>query len=104
MIETVQRQEKPEEEEPLQGIFENKPEQSIYTSCSTASIQRKEENRTGMPDNLKDSVENLSGIYMGDVRVHYYSDKPAQVGALAYTQGTDIHVAPGQEKHLPHEA
>lgn len=41
---------------------------------------------------------------MDDVRVHYNSNKPATVQALAYTQGTDIHVAPGQEKHLPHEA
>jgi hypothetical protein len=41
---------------------------------------------------------------MDDVRVHYNSPKPAQLQALAYTQGTDIHVAPGQEKHLPHEA
>ena len=41
---------------------------------------------------------------MDDVRVHYNSSKPATVQALAYTQGTDIHVAPGQEKHLPHEA
>ena len=24
--------------------------------------------------------------------------------SLAYTQGNDIHVAPGQEKHLAHEA
>ena len=48
--------------------------------------------------------KNLSGIDMSDVRVHYNSAKPAEVGALAYTQGTDIHVAPGQEKHLPHEA
>ncbi|MCZ6678435.1 MAG: DUF4157 domain-containing protein, partial [Candidatus Poribacteria bacterium] len=24
--------------------------------------------------------------------------------ALAYTQGTDIHVGSGQERHLPHEA
>ena len=23
---------------------------------------------------------------------------------MAYTQGTNIHVAPGQERHLPHEA
>ena len=41
---------------------------------------------------------------MNDVKVHYNSLKPAQVQALAYTQGTDIHVGAGQEKHLPHEA
>jgi ssDNA-binding Zn-finger/Zn-ribbon topoisomerase 1 len=41
---------------------------------------------------------------MSDVRVQYNSSKPAQVGALAYTQGTDIHVAPGQEWCTAHEA
>ena len=61
-------------------------------------------NNTGMPDNLKAGIESLSGFSMDDVRVHYNSSKPATVQALAYTQGTDIHVAPGQEKHLPHEA
>ncbi|MBQ7081323.1 MAG: DUF4157 domain-containing protein [Fibrobacter sp.] len=61
-------------------------------------------NNTGMPDNLKSGIESLSGFSMDDVRVHYNSSKPATVRALAYTQGTDIHVAPGQEKCLPHEA
>ncbi len=61
-------------------------------------------NNTGLPDNLKSGIESLSGFSMDDVRVHYNSSKPATVQALAYTQGTDIHVAPGQEKHLPHEA
>jgi hypothetical protein len=63
-----------------------------------------QENKTGLSDNLKAGIENLSGLSMDDVRVHYNSGQPAQLQALAYTQGTDIHVAPGQEKHLPHEA
>lgn len=67
------------------------------------SIQKKP-NNTGLLDNLKSRVENLSGYSMHNVKVHYNSDKPAQLQALAYTQGTDIHVAPAQEKHLPHEA
>lgn len=67
-----------------------------------SAIQRKP-NNTGLPDNLKTGVENLSGLSMDDVRVYYNSPKPATVQALAYTQGTDIHVAPGQEQHLPHE-
>lgn len=61
-------------------------------------------NRTGLPDQLKSGVENLSGLSLDDVKVHYNSAKPAQLNALAYAQGADIHVAPGQEKHLPHEA
>ncbi len=61
-------------------------------------------NNTGLPDNLKSGVENLSGYSMDDVKVHYNSSKPAQLQAHAYAQGTDIHLAPGQQKHLPHEA
>lgn len=61
-------------------------------------------NNTGLPDGLKAGIENLSGHSMNDVKVHYNSDKPAQLQAHAYAQGTDIHLASGQEKHLPHEA
>lgn len=61
-------------------------------------------NNTGLPDNLKSGIENLSGMSMDHVKVHYDSSMPAQLNALAYAQGSDIHVAPGQEKHLPHEA
>lgn len=86
----LQREEGEEEDEPLQGKFK-------------APVQMAK-NETGMPDHLKAGIEELSGFSMDDVRVHYNSDKPATVQALAYTQGTDIHVAPGQERHLPHEA
>ena len=61
-------------------------------------------NQTGMPDGLKAGVEALSGLAMDDVRVHYNSPSPARLQALAYAQSPDIHLAPGQEKHLPHEA
>jgi hypothetical protein len=61
-------------------------------------------NNTGLPDNLKSGIENLSDMNMDHVRVHYNSSKPAQLNALAYAQGSDIHIASGQEKHLPHEA
>ena len=61
-------------------------------------------NNTGLPDGLKSGVESLSSVSLGNVRVHYNSSRPAQLDALAYAQGSDIHVAPGQERHLPHEA
>lgn len=67
------------------------------------SIQMKP-NNTGLPNQLKSGIERLSGYSMDDVKVHYNSSKPAQLNAHAYAQGTDIHVASGQEKHLPHEA
>ena len=64
----------------------------------------KKKNTTGLPDQLKEGLENLSGIAMDDVKVHYNSAQPAQLQAHAYAQGTDIHVEPGQEQHLPQEA
>ncbi len=97
------------EEEPLQGKFvaqraeEEEPLQGKFESPAPAQREQKP-NNTGMPDNLKSGIENLSGYSMDDVKVHYNSDKPAQLNAHAYAQGTDIHVAPGQEQHLPHEA
>jgi len=77
-------------------------EEEIQTK--RASPVQKKENDTGLPDQLKSGVESLSGMSMDHVKVHYNSDKPAQLNALAYAQGSDIHVGPGQEQHVPHEA
>ena len=74
-----------------------------YSAQQQQPIQKKE-NNTGLPDNLKTGIENLSGYSMDDVKVHYNSPQPAQFQAHAYAQGTDIHLASGQEKQLPHEA
>lgn len=57
-----------------------------------------------LPAALRKGVESLSGQDLSDVRVHRNSSEPAQLNALAYAQGRDIHLAPGQERHLPHEA
>lgn len=86
----------------LKRFIDNRP-QAISQMNLIRSIQKKP-NNTGLPDSLKSGVENLSGYSMDDVKVHYNSDKPAQLNALAYAQGTDIHVASGQERHLPQEA
>ncbi len=99
-----------EEEEPLQGKFETaqlaEEEELIqgkFSNTATAQLEQKP-NNTGLPNQLKAGIESLSGMSMDNVKVHYNSDKPAQLNAHAYAQGTDIHVAPGQEQHLPHEA
>lgn len=57
-----------------------------------------------LPDTLASGIEQLSGMSMDGVRVHHGSSKPAQLNALAYTQGDDIYVGRGQEAHVPHEA
>jgi hypothetical protein len=62
------------------------------------------ENHTGLPDQLRSGVESMSGISMDDVKVNFNSPQPAQLNASAFAQGSEIHVGPGQEQHLPHEA
>ncbi|WP_186036902.1 eCIS core domain-containing protein [Burkholderia gladioli] len=57
-----------------------------------------------LPRPLRHGIEHLSGIAMDDVEVHYDSPEPARLGALAYAQGAEVHLAPGQTRHLPHEA
>ena len=74
-----------------------------FVAAQPLPIQPKA-NNTGLPDKLKSGIENLSGHSMDDVKVHYNSAKPAQLNAHAYAQGTQIHIASGQEKHLAHEA
>lgn len=85
------------EEGPLQGRF-----------GSNSSIEQQpqvepEPNRTEMPVSLQAGLEQLSGLDLSYARVHYNSAKPAQLNAFAYTQGQNIEVGPGQERHLPHE-
>lgn len=57
-----------------------------------------------LPADLVSGLENLSGIPMDNVHVHYNSPQPQQLAAQAFAQGSEIYLAPGQEKHLPHEA
>jgi len=92
-----------EEEVQMKAVPIQKATDEEEVQMKAAPVQKKE-NNTGLPDNLKSGVENLSGVSLDDVKVHTNSDQPAQMQAHAFAQGTDIHVAPGQEQHLPHEA
>lgn len=69
-----------------------------------ARISLHKAHNIGMPENLQAGIETLSGLSLEDVKIHYNSSKPARLQALAYTQGSDIHLGPGQEQYLPHEA
>ncbi|MBC3878508.1 HNH endonuclease [Undibacterium sp. FT79W] len=100
-----------EDEELLQGKFApvQRVEEDELLQGKFDTVQRQEQiaarpNNTGLPNQLKSGIESLSGMSMDHVKVHYNSSQPAQLNALAYAQGSDIHVAPGQEQHLPHEA
>jgi hypothetical protein len=105
---TIQRV---DDEELLQGKFaitqRAEEDELLQGKFSTKQVQEQDPvkpNNTGLPNQLKAGIESLSGMSMDHVKVNYNSDKPAQLNAHAYAQGSEIHVAPGQEQHLPHEA
>jgi hypothetical protein len=87
-----------EEDEALRGETKVLPVQRAAVAA-TPKV-----NDTGLPDNLKTGIESLSGMSLDHVRVHYNSSRPAQLNALAYAQGDQIHLSPGHERHVPHEA
>lgn len=62
------------------------------------------ENKTGLPAELKEGIENLSSHLMDDLRVHYNSTEPTQLNAHAYEQGNEIHLSPEEQQQLPHKA
>jgi hypothetical protein len=80
----------------------------LKQGAQMAQLQAAETSATpaqgGLPQGLRQGIESLSGLDMSGVRVHRNSSKPAALQAHAYAQGQDIHLGPGQEKHLPHEA
>jgi hypothetical protein len=108
---TVQRA---EDEDLFQGKFdttqrmsEEEPMQAKFADALPTQLAEQanaKPNNTGLPNQLKAGIESLSGMSMDHVKVHYNSAQPAQLNAHAYAQGSEIHVAPGQEQHLPHEA
>lgn len=81
----------------VRGLFS-----PLHRQINTASPETG--SRDGLPEPLRSRMEALSGFAMDDVRVHHNSPRPAMLGALAFARGHDIHLAPGQERHLPHEA
>lgn len=76
-----------------QEVIQKAPEQA----------KKQTPNLTGIPTQMKLDFERRSGLSFDDVRVHYNSDKPRKIGALAYTQIPQVHIGPGQERHLRHE-
>ena len=60
----TQKKENPFFDKPATNPFFDKP---VNNPSPTSPIQKKE-NNTGLPENLKTGMENLSGISMDDVR------------------------------------
>lgn len=75
----------------------------VVDNRSDEAIQSKNINKSGISEDTKAVFEQLSGHSFDDVRVHYNSDKPNKIGAYGYARGTNVYLAPGQNRHLHHE-
>lgn len=84
-------------------MFKPAEKQSAGAAPAGKSRAASAPNRTGIPMPVKSYFEAASGFSFDDVRVHYNSGAPKRVDALAYTQGNQVYLGPGQERHLPHE-
>jgi len=84
------------------AFADNRPDhliqrQIIGRIASSQPVQR-EENRTGMPDQVKSKMEKSFNTDFSNVQVTPNSAAAPKVGALAFTQGNNVHFAPGQFK------
>jgi len=61
---------------------------------SRNTLQRKA-NSTGMPNDVRDKMETAFNTDFSDVKIHNNSPESEKIGAIAYTQGTDLHFTTG---------
>ena len=90
----IQREEAPEEEEPEQM----KAERTAQSSIQRKPIQKSQSPGPGssMPGGVRTKMEKSFGTNFSDVSIHTNSVQAKSIGALAYTQGSNVHFAPGQ--------
>lgn len=93
-----------EDEEPLQGQGLEEEELLQGQGLDEEEPLQAKAAEGGLPPALQAGIAQLSDEDLSDVQVHAGSARPAELGALAYAQGNDIHLGPGQDRHLPHEA
>ncbi len=83
----IQKKTMVEEEEELQT--KETPERQSESSVTSGT-------KVSMPDGVKDKMENSFGTDFSSINIHKDSEQATNMGALAYTQGNDVHFAPGQ--------
>ena len=106
----LQKQEMEEEEEMLQAKTnplqkQEMEEEEEMLQAKTNPLQKKEGDNSvnishsggnSLPGDIQEKMEQGIGADFSSVKIHPNSSSAEQVGALAYTQGDDIHFAPGQ--------
>ena len=61
-----------------------------YVRNTRQNHNRSRDKSTGIPVHMKHYIENRTGLFYDDVRIHYNSSRPSQFKALGYTQGNNV--------------
>jgi hypothetical protein len=69
-----------------------------------SSLRGDAERRDRLPRSLTAGIAALTGVDLSGVKVFRGSPEPEKYDALAYASQGSIHLAAGQDRHLPHEA
>ncbi|MCB9232744.1 MAG: DUF4157 domain-containing protein [Bacteroidia bacterium] len=72
----------------IQAKFSGKREENQVANSGSSSAK--------LPESVQAKMESSMGTDFSDVNVHANSNQAESIGALAYTQGNDVHFAPGQ--------
>jgi len=78
-----------EEEEKTQAKIGDEEQQQKAAPGSTGTA-------THLPSHVQAKMESSFGTDFSGVNIHTNSGQATNIGALAYTQGNDVHFAPGQ--------
>ncbi|HRW63421.1 MAG TPA: DUF4157 domain-containing protein [Bacteroidales bacterium] len=78
-----------EEEEEMQAKIGDEEQQQKAAPGSTGTA-------THLPSHVQAKMESSFGTDFSGVNIHANSGQATNIGALAYTQGNDVHFAPGQ--------
>ncbi len=73
-----------------------KEDEKIQLKTGQGLSEEDKTNNDNLPKNVQTKMENTLGHDFSNVKYHTNSSKAKEVGALAYTQGNDVHFAPNQ--------
>ena len=72
------------------------PEGGPLDTATAERIQSASGRGAPLDGSIRPAIESAFGADFGGVGIHADSPLPAQVGAIAFTHGNDVHFAPGQ--------
>jgi hypothetical protein len=69
---------------------------AIRTPLPAKETAQEKSTETKLPEVVQAKMENSFGQDFSNVQIHKDSNKAEEIGAKAYTQGSEVHFAPGQ--------